>query len=266
MSENAYAQEVCYNLRGGNRALLMDAFANIRKEDFLFPPPWKVAITTPGYGRRAILQDAADLYQDMLVELVHEASINTGQPSLWAQIFNWSGLKPGMSVFESGSGLGYFTAVIAHVVGPEGSVYFDEPHEKLHDKCRENLAGIKNVHAAYDGAALDRTYLCYGTTTVPAELYHNTKLRGQIVFPFTDDWGHGFFISLKKKKKVCELKLGAPCAFVISRDYKNNPYTNDFGELTDMAVDVKFVEQALDDKVLDVAKMIHLAIEAKSHS
>ncbi|WP_057463020.1 protein-L-isoaspartate O-methyltransferase [Pseudovibrio sp. POLY-S9] len=266
MSENAYAQEVCYNLRGGNRALLMDAFATVRKEDFLFPPPWRVAITTQGYGRRAVLEDPEDLYQDMLVELVHEANINTGQPSLWAQIFNWSDLKPGMAVFESGSGLGYFTAIIAHVVGAEGVVYFDEPHDKLHDPCHENLASIANVHADYKGAPLDRVYLCYGTTTIPAQLYLNTKLRGQIVFPFTNDWGHGFFISLKKKKKTCELKVSSPCAFVVSHTYKNSPFTDDFGELYDMTVDISLVEQALNDDVLDVAKMIHLALEARSNS
>lgn len=244
----------------------MDAFATVRKEDFLFPPPWRVVITTQGYGRRAILENPEDLYQDMLVELVREASINTGQPSLWAQIFHWSDLKPGMTVFESGSGLGYFTAIMAHMVGAEGAVYFDEPHDKLHDKCCENLEGIANVHADYKGAPLDRVYLCYGTTTIPAQLYLNTKLRGQIVFPFTNDWGHGFFISLKKKKKVCELKVGSLCAFVISRTYKDNPYTDEIGRLHDMTIDIKLVEQALNDDELDVTQMIRLAREAQSHS
>ncbi|KZL19650.1 Protein-L-isoaspartate O-methyltransferase [Pseudovibrio axinellae] len=265
MSERAYAQEVCYNLRGGNRALLLDAFANIRKENFLFPPPWHVAITTPGYGRRAVLDDPKDLYQDMLVELIQGANINTGQPSLWAQIFNWSALKKGMTVFESGSGLGYFTAIIAHVIGPEGVVYFDEPHEQLHDKCQENLKGFENIHADYNGALLDRAYLCYGTTTVPASLYLNTKVKGQIVFPFTDDWGHGCIVSLKKKKKSCELKVGPSCGFVISRNYRHTPYASSLGRLFDMSVDIKIVEQALDENVLDIARMIHLALAAKPH-
>ncbi|GHB25628.1 hypothetical protein GCM10007094_12150 [Pseudovibrio japonicus] len=262
MSENAYALEVCYNLRGGNRALLLDAFANVRKEDFLFPPPWYVAITTPGYGRRAVLRDPAELYQDMLVELVPEDRINTGQPSLWAQIFNWSDLKPGMTVYESGSGLGYFTAIIAHIVGPQGTVYFDEPHEKLRDQCRKNLQGLANVHAKYPGTSLDRTYLCYGTTTIPAELYRNTKMRGQIVFPFTDSWGHGYFVILKRKKKSCDLKVGSPCSFVTSRDYKNSAFANELADLHDMTIDNRFVEQALDNTELDVAKMIDLALEA----
>ncbi len=262
MSENAYALEVCYNLRGGNRALLLDAFASVRKEDFLFPPPWQVAITTPGYGRRAVLHDPAELYQDMLVELVAEDRINTGEPSLWAQIFNWSDLRPGMTVFESGSGLGYFTAIIAHIVGPLGAVYFEEPHEKLRDQCRENLKGIANVHAEYPGTSLDRTYLCYGTTTIPAELYRNTSMRGEIVFPFTNDWGHGYLLSLQRKKNSCELKVGSPCSFVISRDYKANAFVGELGELNDMTIDLRFVEQALDNTELDVAKMIYLAREA----
>lgn len=33
-----------------------------------------------------------------------------------------------------------------------------------------------------------------------------------------------------------------------------------------MTVDISLVEQALNDDVLDVAKMIHLALEAKSNS
>lgn len=261
MSEDAYAQEVCYNLRGGNRALLLDAFANVRKENFLFPPPWKVAITKPGFGRRAVLGNVQDLYQDMLVELVSEDSINTGQPSLWAHVFNWTDLNRDMSVFESGSGLGYFTALIAHIVGPEGRVFFDEPHVKLHDACHQNLKDIPNAFPEYKGQPLDRVYLCYGTTTVPATLYLNTKHRGQIVFPFTNDWGHGYFLSLKKIKRGCKMQVGCPCGFVISNNYKSSPLSEEIGVLQDMTIDNAIIQQALDDEVLDVAQMLHLALQ-----
>ncbi len=264
MPETAYAQEVCYNLRGGSRALLLDAFANVRKEDFLFPPPWHVAITRPGYGRRTVLTEAKDLYQDMLIELVPGAGINTGQPSLWAQIFNWSELKSGMTVFESGSGLGYFTAIISHVVGPDGTVYFDEPHEALHDACQKNLLAFENVRSEYTGGALDRSYLCYGTTTVPAKLYEKTRRGGQIVFPFTDSWGNGFFLSLKKKKTLCELKVGSACSFVTSRTYKRSPYTSEFAGLTSMSFDISLAQESLSGDELDIAQMVHLALSEQS--
>lgn len=242
----------------------MDAFACVRKEDFLFPPPWKVAITTPGYGRRAVLRDVKDLYQDMLVELVREDNINTGQPSLWASVFNWSGLDRGMSVFESGSGLGYFTAILSHVVGETGRVFYEEPHQKLQAQCHTNLKAVANTFAAYQGETLDRVYLCYGTTTVPTRLYLNIKVGGRIVFPFTNDWGHGYFLALEKTRHGCELHVGVPCSFVISRDYKINAETDRLGELHNMIIDREIIKQTLDAKVLDVAQMIHLALRPQS--
>src|SRR4051812_23893870 len=77
----AYAQEVVARY-GANDPRVEAAFAKVRREAFVGPPPWWVG----GGGTRvwSTTSDAESLYQDTLVALDRAKGINNGQPSLHA--------------------------------------------------------------------------------------------------------------------------------------------------------------------------------------
>jgi protein-L-isoaspartate(D-aspartate) O-methyltransferase len=103
------------------------AFAAVPREPFAGPGPWSILtahvwqsqdrgplyVTTP-------VDDPAFLYQDVLVALDAARGINIGQPSLHALCLDALAPRPGETVVRVGTGSGYYTALLAHLVGPDG--------------------------------------------------------------------------------------------------------------------------------------------------
>src|SRR5215207_2900017 len=63
---------------------LEQAFARTPREDFLGPPPWRVA-SNSAFGATAT-KDPVDLYQNALVVIDAERGINNGEPFLHGQL------------------------------------------------------------------------------------------------------------------------------------------------------------------------------------
>ena len=116
----AYAKQV---LAAANvvDARLAQAFAAIPREDFVGPGPWLILrwlrdyVSTPD-------ADPVYLYTDDLVALVPERRVNNGQPSLHAHLIHRASPAAGEHVVHVGTGTGYYTAILAHLVGPSGRV------------------------------------------------------------------------------------------------------------------------------------------------
>lgn len=85
--------------------------------------------------------DPCHLYHNVLVALDESTGLNTGQPSLWARHFDRIGIEPGDRVLQVGTGSGYFTAILAELVGPAGTVLGLEVHAPLSEAAATNLAG-----------------------------------------------------------------------------------------------------------------------------
>lgn len=66
------------------------------------------------------VDDPRQLYHNVVVVLDKAADINNGQPSALACWIDAMGLKSGERAYHLGCGVGYYTAIIAEVVGPEG--------------------------------------------------------------------------------------------------------------------------------------------------
>lgn len=121
----------------------------VRREDFMGPGPWKIG------GRSKVTPDAdpAWLYQDVLVSLIPEKALNNGQPSFLIGLIALARIQTGEHVVHIGCGVGYYTAIMAHLAGPTGRVIGIEYEPELAARAVTNLAGYPQVEAVCgDGA------------------------------------------------------------------------------------------------------------------
>ncbi len=155
-----FADEIRFAANLGSPALI-EAFARVPREKFLGPGPWQIgSAESLGSGSGGVgyvtTDDPRDIYHNVLIALDASRQINNGQPSALARWINALDLKTGDRVFHVGCGVGYYTAIMAEVVGTSGSVVGVEVDANLADRAKQNLASYPNVTVyAGDGAALD---------------------------------------------------------------------------------------------------------------
>lgn len=177
-------------------ARLAGAFAAIHREDFLGPGPWQILrwfrdyVPTPD-------ADPVYLYTDDLVGIVPERRINNGQPSLHAYLINRASPAVGEHVVHVGTGTGYYTALLAHLVGPSGRATGIEYDPGLAAKAKANLAPYPNVRVVEGDGALvpfdeaDVIYVNAGCTAPAAHWLDRLADGGRLILPMTSDRGFG---------------------------------------------------------------------------
>ncbi len=134
--------------------LLVRALAETPREHYLGPPPWKV-LTLKGY-RSSRKSHPRQLYDVVLVGILPERFLNNGQPSGLAMWFDALNLKRNERVVHIGCGTGYYTAILANVVGPGGHVRAFEIDAELAPRAAGNLAHLRQVEVIHgDGSAID---------------------------------------------------------------------------------------------------------------
>lgn len=171
------------------------AFATVPRERFLGRGSWLVE---GPYGFIEVgTDDPTVLYRDVLVALSPERGINNGQPSLHALSMEAMRIPLGGFVVHVGAGTGYYTAILAELVGPAGRVLAYEIERDLADSARENLAAWPNVEvraaSACDGPLplADAVYVNAGATHPLASWLDALKPGGRLMFPLTSDHGVG---------------------------------------------------------------------------
>ena len=180
----------------------MAAFASVPREDYLGPGPWPVFVGS-GYIP-TIDTDPRSIYQDVLVGLATDRKINNGQPSLHARCLATADVKPGDSVVHIGAGTGYYTAVLATLVGPTGQVLAFEIEADLAAKAATNLQQFSNVSvqaASANETALAKCDLIYvnaGATHPPASWLDALSVGGRLVFPLTPNEGFGVMLKVTR--------------------------------------------------------------------
>jgi protein-L-isoaspartate(D-aspartate) O-methyltransferase len=194
-----YAQRVTAGIEGSEtRRTLLEAFAQVPRERFLGPPPWRVY--SP-HGHIVTLEsDPREVYHDALVVLSAENGINNGQPSLHARCLAAVRPRPGDSAVHIGAGTGYYSALLAELVGPAGRVHAYEIEADLAERAALALADWPNVsvHAQSAFAAAlppaDVLYVNAGASHPPAEWLAALRPGGRLIFPLTDDGGGGVML------------------------------------------------------------------------
>lgn len=178
---------------------LVEAFARVPREEFLGPAPWEIA-SADVRGLSALgavqmsytsIDDPRQLYHNVVVVLDKAADINNGQPSALARWIDAMDLKRGDRAYHLGAGVGYYTAMMAEVVGADGSVVGSEVQPTLAARAQQNLRAYPNVavHAA-DGATFDPAdcdaMLVNAGVTHPAPLWlDHLRDGGRLVVPLT---------------------------------------------------------------------------------
>ena len=193
-----YADEIRF-VANLNSPALIEAFARVPREKFIGPGPWQVgsaevrALAAAGMGRSTYVpvDDPRHLYHNVVVVIDAGRDINNGQPSALALWINALQLEAGDRVYHLGCGVGYYTAIIAEVVGPSGSVVATEIDSNLAARARENLSGYGNVQVhSVDGGEFDPgecdAMLINAGVTHPHPLWLD-RLRdgGRLVLPIT---------------------------------------------------------------------------------
>jgi protein-L-isoaspartate(D-aspartate) O-methyltransferase len=207
---------------------LQHAFATVARENFLPPPPWTVLDSLTG-PRRLTAAEVAPLYDDVLVVLDGTSGRNNGSPSLHALMLHHLGVRPGDRVVQVGAGGGYYTAILAELAGPAGSVTALEISPRLAALARAALRPWPQVRVIEgDGAdwpqgPVQRLYVNAAVADIPARWTENLTVAGVLVLPLgacpRSGWaryagGHGAVLACTRTAAGIAVRYLTGCAFV----------------------------------------------------
>ena len=179
------------------------AFAAVERERFVGPGPWSVYIFGSGYIRTPT-DDPAFLYQDTLVALDATRGINIGQPSAHAVWLDALALKEGETVIQVGAGTGYYTTLLAHLVGPQGRVHAYEIDPGLAARAAENVASLPwvTVHGQSGVAGIlpkaDAVYVNAGVSQPSSAWLDAVRCGGRLLFPLHGEGEYGGMLMIRK--------------------------------------------------------------------
>jgi protein-L-isoaspartate(D-aspartate) O-methyltransferase len=181
----AYAAEITRRA-GVSDPRIEAAFAAVPREDFAGPPPWRIG--SGGVYGQTFNDDPARLYDDVLVAIDARRGINNGQPSLHAQAIDALGLKEGETVVQIGAGTGYYTAILARLVGPEGRVVAYEIEPDIAERAKANLARYPQVEVrarsgVEDLPQADAIYVNAAASHPLRAWLDALKVGGRLLFP-----------------------------------------------------------------------------------
>jgi protein-L-isoaspartate(D-aspartate) O-methyltransferase len=186
-----YAAELRFTARVRSSAVV-NGFAAVPREQFVGPGPWRIKspMDLAEYWTTDD-DDPRQVYHDVLIALDESRGINNGQPSLWAYLFDRLDLTPGEHVLHLGCGTGYYTAIIAGLVGSAGRVTAIEIDATLAQKAEMALAGWSQVRVIHgDGAGIsfepvEVIVASAGATHPLSSWLDGLRPGGRLLFPMT---------------------------------------------------------------------------------
>lgn len=178
---------------------LVRAFAKVPREHFLGPGPWQVF--TPHSESEWTTKDGdpRHLYHNLLVTIDAERHLNNGHPSFLAFLIDELQLQPGEHVVHIGCGTGYYTAIMAEVVGPQGHVTSVEIDSGLARRAQSNLSYLSHVEVfegdggKQDPGCCDAILVNAGATHPRSIWLDSLRPAGRLLLPLTvtDDTDSG---------------------------------------------------------------------------
>ena len=196
-----YAEDLRLRTPVRRNPAVVEAFAAVPRERFLGPGPWRI-LSDNRLDQPFETPDAAPhwLYHDVLVTIDPARRLNNGLPSFWAHNFDYLDLRRGERVLQVGAGTGYYSALLAEMVGPHGRVTAVEYDAALAAQARANLAPWRHVEVvAGDGRAHDPgevdAVVAFAGSTHPAPLWlERLSEGGRLLIPLTGENWWGFML------------------------------------------------------------------------
>ncbi|KAJ4412579.1 hypothetical protein N0V91_000337 [Didymella pomorum] len=155
-------------------------------------------------------------YDDRPQPIGHSATISAPHMHANACESLLDHLKPGAKVLDIGSGSGYLTAVLAHLVGPTGRVIGIDHIQPLVDMANENFAkseeGRKMLETGQvqfvlgdgrkgwkEGAPYDAIHVGAAAAEHHKELTEQLKAPGRLFVPVSDGWSQYIWVINKRE-------------------------------------------------------------------
>jgi protein-L-isoaspartate(D-aspartate) O-methyltransferase len=220
---------------------LVAAFAKVPREHFLGPGPWQIMTPDNGIGGGGSYRPTADahprhVYHNVLLAIDAERKLNNGAPGSLASWLDALELKEGDEVLHIGCGVGYYTAIIAEVVGASGHVIGVEIDPTLAARARENLAYLDHVEVLqadggeYGSKPVDAIFINAGATQVRPVWLDGLKPGGELLLPLTfaanpEAAGMGLMLKVSRHGENYEARFLSPVMIfpcIGSRDEESN--------------------------------------------
>lgn len=189
---------------------LVEALAAVPRERFLRPGPWIIR-GEADFGsppRQTPDADPRHVYHNVSVAIDASRELFNGAPSVVASCIDALGLTAGGHVLQVGCGLGYYSALLAHCVGPRGRVVAIEIDQALAGEARVNLAAFNRVEVVPGdgsdtrGETFDAILVNVGVTH-PLDCWLDAlRPGGRMVLPLTctmgSNLGKGFWLLVSR--------------------------------------------------------------------
>jgi len=134
------------------------------------------------------------IYIDVPLSIGNEQT--NSQPSTVAFMLEHLGVQRGNKVLDIGSGSGWTTALLCHIVGKNGSVTGLERVEALVEQGKHNLSKLaitSHCHISKSGKDLgmpseqfDRILVSAGADEIPKELFSQLTVGGTLIIPIRE--------------------------------------------------------------------------------
>ena len=230
-TRRSYAEEIRVAAPVRHNLAILKAFASVPRERFLGPGPWLIRTDMKSY--RTPDKNPNWLYHNVLISLDARKGINNGSPALWAYLFDQLNLKPGERVLQVGAGTGYYTAIIAALVGRRGRVYAIEFDKRLAARARANLTSWPQVKvvcgdaSTFDAGEVDVVVAHAGGTHPMALWLERLAPQGRLLMPLVTNDGGGFMLKAVRHRGGFEAKAVSHCGFILAKGFRTKREASD---------------------------------------
>ena len=187
-----FAEEVqiCSNIRS---TAVVEALATVPREQFLPSGPWVVRSEADfaAAPRQTPDADPRHVYHNIAIAIDPARLLFNGAPGLLAMAIDALDLNAGDRVLHVGAGTGYFTALMAHCVGPSGRVVAVEIDADLASRAAASLTTMPWIEVRRGDASEPMTetfdaVLVNAGVTHPLESWLDClSSAGRLVLPLT---------------------------------------------------------------------------------
>lgn len=172
---------------------VVSALAAVERERFLPPGPWTVRGEADFQAppRETADADPRHVYHNIAIAIDEARMLFNGAPGVIAMAIDALAPRPGGRALHVGTATGYYTAVIAHAVGPRGRLLGIEVDEILASQARANLASMPWVEVRHGNGAgdlgepFDAILVNAGVTHPLGTWLDALTVGGRLIFPLT---------------------------------------------------------------------------------